>query len=229
MAQLGQLFARFLSVSLLFIFPCLIGQASAETLTGTALIQHLRKGGYVLLMRHASSPSAPPGRKSADSENVALERQLDDTGRNSAIAMGRALKRLGIPVSTVLSSPTYRALETIRLASFGTPVTFSQLGDGGQSMLASAVSNQADWLRERASEPPALGSNTIIVTHMPNIVASFGNMARDLKDGETLVFKPHGRGNVQLVARVEIETWHLLSSRNCANVRSIVNAICLRH
>jgi phosphohistidine phosphatase SixA len=205
--QLGSLFTRFRAASLLFVFLYLAGPASAETLAGTALVEHLRKGGYVLLMRHASAPTTLPDRQSADPENTALERQLDEKGRNSAIAMGLAIKRLEIPVGTVLSSPTYRALETIRLAALGSAKTYPQLGDGGHSMQTSAVANQANWLREKVSECAASGSNTIIVTHMPNIVASFDDVASDLTDGETLVFRPEGNGKSDLVAKIKIEDW----------------------
>jgi phosphohistidine phosphatase SixA len=33
--------------------------------------------------------------------------------------MGEAIKKLGVPIGDVLSSPTYRARETARLASLG--------------------------------------------------------------------------------------------------------------
>ena len=63
----------------------------------------------MLLMRHTSSPNNRPDKATADPENVNLERQLDQTGRDTARAMGEAFKKLGIPVGDVLSSPTYRA------------------------------------------------------------------------------------------------------------------------
>jgi hypothetical protein len=47
--------------------------------------------------------------------------------------MGKAIKTLGIPVGEVWSSPTYRALETVRLASLPNPTTAVELGDNGQS------------------------------------------------------------------------------------------------
>ena len=34
--------------------------ARAQTLSGPDLVQALRQGGYVIVMRHASSPPAPP-------------------------------------------------------------------------------------------------------------------------------------------------------------------------
>jgi phosphohistidine phosphatase SixA len=44
-----------------------------------------------------------------------------------ARAMGKALRDLKIPIGTVLTSPTYRALETIQYASFGNPEAFPEL------------------------------------------------------------------------------------------------------
>jgi phosphohistidine phosphatase SixA len=91
-----------------------------------------KKGGYVLVMRHASSPREVPDKQAANADNSKPERQLDEVGRNTAIAMGKALRDLRIPIGNVLSSPTYRALETVRLAQFGAPQTFAELGDNGR-------------------------------------------------------------------------------------------------
>jgi hypothetical protein len=62
------------------------------------LADQLRHGGYVLLMRHTSSPANPPDKRMADPENVADERQLDDKGRTTAQQMGEAFRALHIPV-----------------------------------------------------------------------------------------------------------------------------------
>jgi phosphohistidine phosphatase SixA len=179
------------------------GAAQAETLSGTALVQALRQGGYVLLMRHASSPHDVP-------DKVKPERQLDQTGRDTAMAMGAAMKKLGVPVGDVLSSPTYRALETVKLAGFGTAKTYEELGDGGASMSAQAVAGWASWLKMRVSKKPRVGTNTILVTHSPNIAAAFPGEAKGLSDGEALVFLPESTGAV-LVARVKIEEWPRLA------------------
>lgn len=95
--------------------------AQAQTLSGEALVKALQKGGYVILMRHASSPREAPDAKTANSDNLDRERQLDEEGRSTATAMGQALRQLKIPIGEVFSSPTYRALETVRLEQFGTP------------------------------------------------------------------------------------------------------------
>jgi phosphohistidine phosphatase SixA len=119
--------------------------------------------------------------------------------------MGRALRDLKIPIGEVLSSPTYRALETIRLGQFGKPQTFPELGDGGQNMRA-ATESQTDFLHRRVKQFPER-TNTLIVTHFPNIMAAFPELAANLADGEALIFGPDGKGGAALVTRVKIEDW----------------------
>ena len=55
--------------------------------------------------------------------------------------------------------------------------------------------------------PPAKGTNTLIVTHLPNIAEAFPEDAQGLEDGEALVFLPDGHGATKLIARVKIEEW----------------------
>ncbi len=182
-----------------------VGTARAQDLHGEALVKALQKGGYVLVMRHASSPREVPDKLTANPDNSKPERQLDEVGRNTAIAMGKALRDLRIPIGNVLSSPTYRALETVRLAKFGAPQTFVELGDNGQSMQGGTLA-QAAWLQKQVARFP-VATNTIVVTHLPNIAGAFPQFASGLADGEALIFGPDSKGQAILVARVKIEEW----------------------
>jgi phosphohistidine phosphatase SixA len=118
--------------------------------------------------------------------------------------MGKSLRDLKIPVGDVLTSPTYRALETVRYAQLGSPHTYPELGDGGQSMQA-ATDAQTAWLKNQVAQIPK-GTNTIIVTHFPNINRAFPELSTGLADGEALVFGPGST----LVARIKIEDWPTL-------------------
>jgi phosphohistidine phosphatase SixA len=179
--------------------------AHAQTLEGPALVKALQHGGYVIVMRHTSSPREAPTKAAANADNVNAERQLDQEGRDTAIAMGQALRALKIPIGDVLASPTYRALETVKYAQLGTARTFAELGDNGQSM-AGGTEAQAVWLRQRVTQFPS-GSNTIVVTHFPNLTGAFPQWAKGVADGEALVFGPDGKGGATLVARIKIEEW----------------------
>jgi phosphohistidine phosphatase SixA len=182
----------------------LAGPAPSQTLSGEALVKALRRGGYVIVMRHTSSPRDVPDKQTANADNVKPERQLDEVGRTTAIAMGKALRDLKIPIGDVLASPTYRALETVKYAQLGNPRPYTELGDNGQSMQGGTEA-QAAWLRKRVTQFPS-GSNTILVTHFPNIKDAFPQ-ASNVDDGEALVFGPDGKGGATLVARIKIEEW----------------------
>ena len=183
----------------------LTGIADAQTLSGDALVHALQRGGYVIVMRHASSPLQPPDAQAADPANVTHERQLDQEGRDTAAAMGKALHQLKIPIGDVFSSPTYRALETVRLAGLGKPQTVPEIGDGGRSMQGGTAA-QAAWLQKKITALPT-GTNTFLVTHSPNITRAFPQWAQGLSDGEALVFGADGKGGATLVARVKIDEW----------------------
>lgn len=167
-----------------------LGTAHAQSLSGQDLVAALQGGGYVILMRHASSPRTPPDAAHAQPDNVQHERQLDDEGRSTARAMGAALRQLRIPIGQVLSSPTYRALETIRLAQLGTPKMDPQLGDSGQSMQGDSSGTRGTWLREKVAQKPPASANTIIVTHFPNINEAFVGNAVGLGMARPSFFTP---------------------------------------
>lgn len=181
------------------------GSAQTQQLQGKALVRALQRGGYVIVMRHASSPQTPPTKENADRQNINLERQLDESGRTAAAAFGNALRRLKIPVGQVLSSPTYRALETARFAQLPTPMAVPELGDNGRSM-QNTNESQSAWLQKQITKFPR-GSNTILITHQPNIAAAFPQWSANLSDGEALIFGSDGKGGATLVARVKIDEW----------------------
>src|SRR5882757_2561016 len=99
--------SRFVSVLLLVAALALSPAARAAPLSGTALAAALRQGGYVLVLRHANAPMAAPDKAAADPANPGLERQLDEGGKAEAAALGAGLRRVGVPVGDIYSSPTF--------------------------------------------------------------------------------------------------------------------------
>ena len=191
------------SLILVAVVSCLAASAGAQTLTGVALIKALQSGGHVIVMRHASSPSDVPDKPNPD--NVPPERQLDEKGRRTATAMGEALRRLKIPIGEVLTSPTYRARETARLAALTNPRPATELGEGSGTMQA-VERAQAEWLQKKVKEFPR-GANTVLITHVPNITAAFPGETPALVEGEALVFGADGNGGARVVGRIKIEDW----------------------
>ena len=190
---------------LLLGFALTIGVADGQERSPNELVNALKSGGHVLVMRHASSPREAPSKEVANADNTKLERQLDEAGRRGATAMGEAIRALRIPIGTALSSPTYRAMETVRLARLDSPTTVIELGDGGQSMQGINEA-QAGWLRAKAAEVPRSG-NAILVTHQPNLSRAFPEWGSTVADGETVVIRPDGKGGISVIGRIRIDDW----------------------
>lgn len=192
------------AVAVLFAAGCSV--VFAQKRDGDALLDALRSGGYVIVMRHASSPRAEPDAASAAPGNVDLERQLDEQGRDSAIAMGNAVRHSGVPIGEVLSSPTFRAMQTAELLNLGGAEPVSELGDGGRGMQRDSEGVRSTWLREDVAQPPPPGTNRLMITHTPNLVGAFGDAASGMADGESLIIMP-ANGEGHIVGRMTIEQW----------------------
>jgi phosphohistidine phosphatase SixA len=193
------------------MFIATAGGASAQMLAGSDLVAALKQGGYVIVMRHANSPQVRPDPAAAAQGNTGVERQLSENGHKTAHAMGDALKTLRVPIGTVLSSPTFRTRETVRELQVGPPDTFNLLGDGSQGYEFSSFEDSARFMRVRAAEIPKAGTNTLIVTHLPNIEQAFGETF-SVDEGEAVVLKPDGVAGTP-VGRIKIDEWPRLAAR----------------
>jgi phosphohistidine phosphatase SixA len=180
--------------------------AQSPSVSGPGLVAVLRQGGYVLVMRHATSPREVPAPAAANPDNVVPERQLDAAGRAAATAMGRALRDLAIPLGAVLVSPRYRTLETVIRAGFGVPTVVQDLADNTVNMQPLTEREFASLWQAVATRPRA-GTNTIVVTHLQNISGAFRDLTPAVVEGETLVCEPDGRGGATVVARLTIDQW----------------------
>jgi len=176
----------------------------AQTISRDKLAATLREGGFVIVMRHANSPRQAPDAGTANPDNTGHERQLDAAGRRDAGAMGAALKRLKIPVNEILSSPTYRALETARLIDAGKARAVEELGNEG--MAASSEARTA-WLRKEVGRSTQPGGNRLLITHGPNISAAFPEYSAGMAEGEALIFDPRGSAGPVMVQRMRIGEW----------------------
>lgn len=146
-----------------------------------ALVAQLRRGGHIILMRHAATV---PGIGDPDGFTLtqcSTQRNLSDTGRADAVRIGAAFVRLGIPVAAVLSSRWCRCLDTARLA-FGraepAPMLDSMFRESTDES-ARKLRDVTSWLRQRQAD-----GNIVMVTHDVNIQALAGRVVRQ---GEMVV------------------------------------------
>ena len=172
-------------------------------LAGQTLVEALRQGGYVIYFRHAATDHG-----GVDSVEWPREQQrnLSETGRADAEAIGRAFRALGIPVGRVLASPFYRTIDTAQLAFDRAEIAPELLGllsdDAGRAERAAA-------LRRLLSTPPEPGLNTVLVAHLSNLQEVAGV---SLPEGGAAIFQPLGPGGFRLVARLTPAEWTALAS-----------------
>jgi broad specificity phosphatase PhoE len=164
--------------------PAIAQQPSSES-----VVQDLRKGGYVIVVRHMNTDATQADTDTSHLENCAAQRQLTQAGRDDAAAFGAALRRLKIPVGQVMASAYCRALESARLAGFDRIAPSLEISEP-QNVPPVEGQRRAAMLRKLVCTPPARGTDTVIITHRPNILDAFGKDFFDVGEGEVLIFEP---------------------------------------
>src|SRR5258706_291385 len=169
-------------------------------------IEALRAGGHVIVFRHGATHSDQADTDPLNPENVAKQRQLNDRGRQLAREIGEAFREAQVPVGEVRTSNFHRAYETGMLA-FGKAAKSVDVTEGGQVVSPNENNRRASALRKLAGTMPASGTNTVIVSHKPNIIDAFGKDWFEVKEGEATVFKVDADGKYHVAARVQADQW----------------------
>jgi len=163
------------------------------------VLKPLRTGGYVIVFRHGATFSDQAGTDPLHLDNVVNQRQLNDKGRADAKAVGDAFRGARVPIGKSYSSRFQRAVETARLIGGKERQAKLDVFEGGLAVTPDENNRATQALRALVAPAPDPGTNTLIVTHKPNILDAFG------KDWFE-VFKPEGKG-FALVARIQIGQW----------------------
>ncbi len=171
---------------------------SANSHGNEALWSLLKGGGQVVLIRHAVTTPGngdPPGMRLDD---CATQRNLTDEGRRHASRIGAAVRKQGVPIGRVLSSPWCRCLETARLA-FGKAEVSEPL-----SNLFGRYENrdkQVDGLKPIVGQRRK-GANLVLVSHGSTIVALTGVSPGT---GEMVIVTPQGSGRFSVKGRLAVD------------------------
>jgi virginiamycin B lyase len=171
------------------------------------LADRLRHGGYVLAFRHAATDFSMTD-STRDPRDCSRQRNLTAEGRRQARSIGRAFRRLRIPVGRVLASPFCRTRETATLA-FGRAVTSRTLLSAEFFERERIGERQPARLRQMLASPPRGATNTILVSHNFAIADATGE---SLAEGEAVLVTPGvGRRGFEVVSRLEAGEWARLS------------------
>ena len=170
------------------------------------IAQALRAGDLVIVVRHGATFPDQADTDPLNFDNIAAQRNLNDKGKALAKAFGEALRQAGAPVGKVYTSKFNRAYETAVIAGFKDIEKTTDLTEGGLVVSPNENNRRAEAFRKMLASAPKAHSNTILITHQPNIIAALGKDWFDVKEGEASIFRP-ANGGYTLVARVQMDEW----------------------
>lgn len=171
------------------------------------IVARLAKGGFVIYLRHFQTNPDQADTEPFDLTKVNAQRHLTEEGRQQARALGEAWRKLKLPAGRIVASKFQRAQDSAALLGLGAPTAALDVTEGGLVVTPRENQRRAAALRQLLSTPPASGSNTLIVSHRPNLQDAAGKEFGDLGEGEAAVFEPDGKGGHRFVARIPAATW----------------------
>jgi phosphohistidine phosphatase SixA len=170
------------------------------------IAQALRAGDLVIVVRHGATFPDQADTDPLNFDNIAAQRNLNDKGKALAKSFGDALRQAEVPIGKVYTSKYNRAYETAVIAGFKDIEKTTDLTEGGLIVSPNENNRRAAAFRKMLATAPKAQTNTILITHQPNIVAALGKDWFDVKEGEASIFRP-ADGSYKLVARVQMDEW----------------------
>jgi broad specificity phosphatase PhoE len=154
-----------------FTLPALAGEVTDE-----ALWSLLRKGGQLVLVRHALTTPGVGDPSGMKLDECATQRNLNDEGRREAVQLGETLRRQGVSPQRLLSSPWCRCIETARLVFGQAPQIQAELGNLFDRPEQEAAQTQAlrRLLADAAQPQSEVRGNVFMFTHGSTVSALLG-------------------------------------------------------
>jgi virginiamycin B lyase len=177
------------------------------------LVEQLKRGGLVLVLRHAATDQSKQDEDPVDLADCSTQRNLSAEGRAQAREIRNGVTRLRLRIGTVLTSRFCRTRETARLA-FGRGRVEPALLNTINAAHDAAWRAQIGAACRLIGTQPAAGTLTVLVTH--GVVVSDAT-SLTLEEGETLAFRPLGKGRFRLVGRIAPADWKVLRFSSAAN------------
>ena len=141
-------------------------------------------------------------------------RSTSKTSRPSGISTTRAKRwrrlsgtpSVGPDLGKVYTSKYNRAYETAVIAGFKDIEKTADLTEGGLVVSPNENNRRIEAFHKMLGTGPKTGTNTILITHKPNIVDVLGKDWFDVKEGEASLFRPEN-GSYKVLARVQMDEW----------------------
>jgi len=188
------------------LLTAIVSIAPAAQVNDKDIAKALRAGGLVLVVRHGATFADQADTDPFNFDNIAAQRNLNEKGKALAKSFGEALRQAGVPVGKVYTSKYNRGYETAVVAGFPGIEKTIDLTEGGLVVSPNENNRRAEAFRKMLAVTPKDHTNTILITHLPNIVAALGKDWFDVKEGETSIFRL-ADGGYKLVARIQMDEW----------------------
>lgn len=178
-------------------------EQKAQLVNAPEVISALQQGGHVVYLRHSITSRDTEDQDPVDYTNAGTQRNITPEGRDGMIALGKAMRQLGIHVGKVVSSPFCRAVETSWYA-FGK-------GESNDDLAFALGTTEVEAkrlgvsLKQMMLIPPALGTNNIFVSHSANLKEATGVWPKE--EGVTVVFKPTATGELTYIGEIPLKEW----------------------
>lgn len=192
-------------------------QTSTASATPTAggIIDDLRRGGYLIFVRHGDEDNKPE--TVTDLADCSQQSNLTEKGRRHAQQLGQAYQSLGIPIAAVYASPFCRTRETAQLA-FGNATLVPELANDSFTPPVPLDAQRVALGRIIRTAGHA-GGNVVVVAHSRSFQSASGVSKPNF--AETIAFIPAADGTVQLRGRILVDDFIALGTR-CVNLTPCV-------
>lgn len=184
-------------------------------------LNFLQQGGHTLIFRHSSAPGGtPPAGTGNDRGDVPQDslwwmrcdanysRQLSFQGRNEAMNIGRAFRRLTIRVSRIAASEFCRCYESAALMNTGLPIPLFP----GLTMTLYTDEIRTRTIDSLARPMPPQGTNTVLVTHGITFGDTLYNRIATLGWSDAAVYRNRTNDRPQFLGFIRAATWNQLAS-----------------
>lgn len=163
------------------------------------LIEHIKSGNSVLMIRHALAPGIgdPDG---FDLNDCSTQRNLNDQGREQAKSIGQWLRRQGITRVKLYSSQWCRCLETARLMQMGEVTALAALNSFFESPQDREPKLMA--LRKFIQDNSRSDELIIMVTHQVTISGITGEWT---DSGHGKLVRSNNNGDIELLGNLKFD------------------------
>jgi len=201
------------SLTLLTLTPVSATQHAASGLSGEALVQALRQGGFTIYFRHEATDWSQSDHIQKVGDWLSCDgvrvRQLSKAGRQSAVSTGKAIRALGIPVGRVLASPYCRTIETASLMNLGEVEPTNDVVNMRVAEFFGGRTAVVKTARALLARVPQQATNTLVVAH-GNVAQAATPVYPD--EGEGVVFEADGQDGFRFVGRLKPADWKHLAN-----------------